>query len=561
MPPDPARTESTRPPFLLAADWQALCGVEGASSAGMLFVHGDKILHINERLARQLGYPENALAGQPLETLKPVIDGTRSMLTLNSAAGRGLAFRYTRQSVGMADGDTCSAWLLQDDENERDASRGSELTAWQAIVDKLPQPVLACARDGQLHYANEEFCRLLGRTSGQLQRHRLSDFVHRDDRARLALALDQAHDEASTEATVRMLDGRDCWHQVALTLRMSPAPPQGLLLLAAHDTSERLREQRASTAARKRQMHYMNRMLRLAHRPHANFATTLKTILKAAGKAIGADRCAYWEFDEKPAATRCVLAYDERRQRLAETTAGPLFATAFHPLLQKVMTSEHPFVVDDVDRDPRAVPACEYFHAFGIKALIAVPLPASAASTGLLIATDSFGGCAWGDDEAELLRHAGELIVQAAAAARPSQVRGAGAAGAGGCTAFFVGVDDFAGLREGLGTEGGDALLAAAAQRLRKVARKDDMLLEPDSGAFMLVARGMSDARAARDLARQIGETMADAFLLQGRELHVSAAVGLAQAPADGADLDALLQIARRRSRLGRRPAAPGACG
>jgi predicted signal transduction protein with EAL and GGDEF domain len=77
----------------------------------------------------------------------------------------------------------------------------------------------------------------------------------------------------------------------------------------------------------------------------------------------------------------------------------------------------------------------------------------------------------------------------------------------------------------------------------------------------MLVARGMSDARAARDLARQIGETMADAFLLQGRELHVSAAVGLAQAPADGADLDALLQIARRRSRLGRRPAAPGACG
>jgi EAL domain-containing protein (putative c-di-GMP-specific phosphodiesterase class I) len=60
----------------------------------------------------------------------------------------------------------------------------------------------------------------------------------------------------------------------------------------------------------------------------------------------------------------------------------------------------------------------------------------------------------------------------------------------------------------------------------------------------MLLARNLSNMRIADDIAQQIVETMRGPFSLQGRELQISASVGIAIYPFDGNDIDTLMKKA-----------------
>jgi diguanylate cyclase (GGDEF)-like protein len=109
---------------------------------------------------------------------------------------------------------------------------------------------------------------------------------------------------------------------------------------------------------------------------------------------------------------------------------------------------------------------------------------------------------------------------------------------------LFVDLDGFSDVNDSLGHEAGDQLLAQAAARLRSCVRKSDIVsrLGGDEFAVMLPeVRNPADAAvAARHLVAQLSEP----FKLAAGEAFVSASVGIALYPADGAKAEELLRNA-----------------
>jgi len=123
---------------------------------------------------------------------------------------------------------------------------------------------------------------------------------------------------------------------------------------------------------------------------------------------------------------------------------------------------------------------------------------------------------------------------------------------------LFMDLDGFKGINDTLGHSCGDRVLKATADRLREALRPSDMISRDIAGA------GNSDAELARiggdeftalmlDVVRpedalvaahRIRDAMRRPFLLEGRELFVTASIGIAMYPQDGADGTALLKNA-----------------
>jgi len=326
-------------------------------------------------------------------------------------------------------------------------------------------------------------------------------------------------------------------------------------------------------ADKKRQLHYLNRLFRMAQQLHANLSSALTVILKATAKALGTHRCAYWEVGGAPTATRCVMAYDDRKQNFVEEAPDAIFAATFFPLLQQVLRDGRQMVAADVDQHPRAALACEYFHAAAIKSVIVTPVQGASGVDGLLIIAHHGEARDWRTDEADFADNVGGLIslifrevernkaeAQLRHLAHHDSLTGLPnrhflfdlaadvfpkvTAEATTVAAFFIDLDGFKEVNDTLGHAVGDELLKAAALRLKNAVRKDDILVRLGGDEFMLLARNLSDMQIAEDIAQQIVDSVRAPFLLQGHELTISASVGIALYPFDGTDIDMLMKKA-----------------
>jgi diguanylate cyclase (GGDEF)-like protein len=109
---------------------------------------------------------------------------------------------------------------------------------------------------------------------------------------------------------------------------------------------------------------------------------------------------------------------------------------------------------------------------------------------------------------------------------------------------FYLDLDHFKAINDTLGHPMGDALLKEVAQRLRERAGEADLVsrLGGDEFAIVQVAAGsQSDMRAT---AAAIVEILSEPYQVQGHELTIATSIGIAVAPRDGADPDALLKCA-----------------
>ncbi len=107
-----------------------------------------------------------------------------------------------------------------------------------------------------------------------------------------------------------------------------------------------------------------------------------------------------------------------------------------------------------------------------------------------------------------------------------------------------VDLDRFKVVNDTLGHPVGDALLKAAAERLRGCVREGDTVARLGGDEFAVVQTGLNDLTGATRLAARIVEALEAPFDLRGHQVVIGGSVGVAVSPDDGLDSDELLKKA-----------------
>ncbi|HSI58719.1 MAG TPA: EAL domain-containing protein, partial [Ideonella sp.] len=106
---------------------------------------------------------------------------------------------------------------------------------------------------------------------------------------------------------------------------------------------------------------------------------------------------------------------------------------------------------------------------------------------------------------------------------------------------MLLDLDQFKSINDGLGHSAGDTLLCETARRLGACLRGNDLLVRQGGDEFVVVAPDIGDAEVLGAITDKLHRALSAPLQLHGRELHISASIGVALFPADGEGLEPLL--------------------
>lgn len=109
---------------------------------------------------------------------------------------------------------------------------------------------------------------------------------------------------------------------------------------------------------------------------------------------------------------------------------------------------------------------------------------------------------------------------------------------------LFVDLDHFKDINDTLGHRTGDLLLKDVAVRLQKIIRASDTVARMGGDEFTIFQQDVKDSRNAGLVAKKIVESLSQPYLVEGREIFITASVGITMFPDDGATVDELLRNA-----------------
>lgn len=109
---------------------------------------------------------------------------------------------------------------------------------------------------------------------------------------------------------------------------------------------------------------------------------------------------------------------------------------------------------------------------------------------------------------------------------------------------MLLDLDRFKEINDTLGHGVGDLLLREAGNRLLECVRSYDTVARLGGDEFAILLPEVREGDDLATVARKIIEAFQQAFMVDGRELFVSASIGIATYPDDSADMDALLRYA-----------------
>jgi diguanylate cyclase (GGDEF)-like protein/PAS domain S-box-containing protein len=113
-----------------------------------------------------------------------------------------------------------------------------------------------------------------------------------------------------------------------------------------------------------------------------------------------------------------------------------------------------------------------------------------------------------------------------------------------GVAVHFIDLDRFKNINDTLGHDGGDFLLKTVAERLRLVTRVDDMVARLGGDEFVVVQTGVNGKNDAEEFARRLTAAVTAPIPLKDQTFVATVSVGVAIAPADGANPERLLKSA-----------------
>lgn len=114
----------------------------------------------------------------------------------------------------------------------------------------------------------------------------------------------------------------------------------------------------------------------------------------------------------------------------------------------------------------------------------------------------------------------------------------------GHCALLFVDLDQFKHVNDTLGHRVGDAVLSAVADRLRAIVRESDIVARFGGDEFVILQAPVWRREEIDALAKRIVETIAIPYEIDVHQIVIGASVGIALAPADGDNGDALYKNA-----------------
>ena len=107
---------------------------------------------------------------------------------------------------------------------------------------------------------------------------------------------------------------------------------------------------------------------------------------------------------------------------------------------------------------------------------------------------------------------------------------------------LFVDLDKFKRINDSLGHNIGDKLLIEVGCRLNSIVRKNDLLARMGGDEFIIMLRNLDSYDVAFNIAKRIHESLSKVYLIEDKEIHITASTGIAFYPDDGIDAETLLK-------------------
>jgi len=109
---------------------------------------------------------------------------------------------------------------------------------------------------------------------------------------------------------------------------------------------------------------------------------------------------------------------------------------------------------------------------------------------------------------------------------------------------LFIDLDRFKAINDSLGHQIGDKLLYEVSRRIKQSIRESDVVGRLGGDEFLVMMDTVQDQDDAAYKAKNILTALETEFLLEGKELFISASIGIAMFPSDGGDVDSVIKAA-----------------
>ena len=409
------------------------------------------------------------------------------------------------------------------------------------VLELVPDAVCVVDTEGRYLFVNASFERIFGYRPDEVLGRRMIELVHPDDRAstlQAAARVMEGHLQRHFRNRYVRKDGRIV--DIQWSARWSA--DNAVRVAVGHEITELRRAEDVQAA-----------LLAIAEAAHAesDLPALLARIHRAIGSLLPADNVhvAMLESDGR------MLAYPYWHDALTPRPAACRLED--NPLVAEVVRTNQSVLADATDGG-------RVLHA------LAVPLATAQGVIGALVVRGVDRALAWNDADRQRLEFVASQVAAACERSRHRQLleylaghdsltglpnrhrlRGqldaalaeARASGAP-IAVLYLDLDGFKTANDTCGHEGGDALLREVARRLRDTLRQGDALARLGGDEFVILLPGCTAGTAAHAIADKVRTAMREPFRIGEHELQLSASIGIAAYPDDGASHDTLLRQA-----------------